>query len=148
MPAFENSVHIAKPMHVVFKYVSDFNNRTQWVPGVKSVHQSADRLGIGTMLTENASARVLWYRLDLNADVTEVVPNRRIQFKGIIGRFAFSTTYEFAFSSGGTDITDSTTIDLPLLSRLFSPLIRGGLQSRSAAALATLKQKIESGGVV
>lgn len=135
---------IDRPVNAVFRIAADPARFREWQPDVTMSYASEDRLRVGVMLTQNRRATVAGMELHLNADIIDYKPNRLIGYRGVLGRLPM--TAEIAFESDGTrtHITESLNVRTPFPYGLFSPFLRRALTRRTRAALAALKQLVES----
>lgn len=146
MPQVEHTITINRPVGEVFRLVADFRNDPQWQKDVAEVHQTEGSTRIGTMVTEKRNLRVWTWRLDLNVDVVDYQPNKLIEIKGVIGQFPVLGRYEFSFSRGTTQFTQSLDIRMGFLYGLFSPFLRGAVLRRTKTSMEALKQLLEARG--
>ena len=146
MPQVEYTITINRPVGEVFRFVADFRNDPQWQKDVVEVHQSDGSTRIGSMITETRNSRVWTWRLDLNADIVDYQPNKLIEFKGVIGQFPVLGRYEFSFSRGTTQFTQSYNIRMGFLYSLFSPFVRRAVLRRTKNSMDALKQMLEARG--
>ncbi len=146
MPQVEHTITINRPVGEVFRLVADFRNDPQWQKDVVEVHQTEGSTRIGTMVTEKRNLRVWTWRLDLNVDVVDYQPNKLIEIKGVIGQFPVLGRYEFSFSRGTTQFTQSFDIRMGFLYGVFSPFLRGAVLRRTRNSMDALKQLLEARG--
>lgn len=146
MAKIDYSIIINRPIHEVFSFISDFTNDTKWKPDVIKVWQTEGKTRVGTMVTQARRLRVLFYQLDLNADVTEYQLNKKIEVKGTIGFFPFTTTYTFEPSGLNTKITESQDINMWGIHRIFGGMMSGAMRRRADMTWNNLKKLLESGG--
>lgn len=143
MAEIKYTVTINRPVGEVYRFVSNFKNDPQWQGDVTDVHQSDGALRIGTMLTESRSSRAWTWKLDLNADVIDLKPNKLIEFKGVLGIFPVRKRYEFNFSRGTTEFTQEITVKISFIYMLFSPFIRRAIKARTQKTMNALKALME-----
>ncbi len=141
MPVIEHKVTINRPVTDIYRFVTDFANSPKWQPsGVEM--ERAGKVKIGDMIV--GKQRMMGQMQHLNADVVDMSPNQKLVFSGIMGGYAFRTTYAFNFSgSGGTEVSMTTEIRIPWFSIMFRPFILSGLNSQMQTALQNLKQFLE-----
>jgi uncharacterized protein YndB with AHSA1/START domain len=141
MPVIEHKVMINRPVTDVFRFVTDFSNSPKWQPSGVSLER-AGKVRIGDMIV--GQQRIMGRMQHVNADVVDFSPNQKLVFSGIMGGYAFRTTYTFNFSgTGGTEVAITTDIRIPWFYFLFRPFVLSGLNSQTAAALQNLKQFME-----
>jgi uncharacterized membrane protein len=144
MPHIEESIVINRPISDVFRFVSDFRNGPQWQKDITNVHQSEGKTRVGAMITETRSTRMLRWRLDLNADILGYVPNKSIEYKGVLGQFPVAGQLRFEMQGGATQITHSMNIRTGCLFSLFGPLLTGIMRRRTRRTLNALRQLLEA----
>lgn len=141
MPVIEHKVTINRPVTDIFRFVTDFANSPKWQPPSVQLERSG-KVKIGDMIV--GKQRMLGQMQHVNADVVDMSPNQKLVYSGIMGGYAFRTTYTFNFSgSGGTEVTISTEIRIPWFYFLFRPFVLGGLNNQTQTALQNLKQFLE-----
>lgn len=146
MSDVEYSVTINRPVYDVFRYATNIENAQKWQPDVKEVHRTNDNLRVGTMITQVRSTRLLRWRLDLNADITEFQSNKVVEYKGVLGVFPVVGRIKFESSGRTCTVTESLDIRMGCLYSPFSPLMRGTMSRRTKRALETLKTQMENSG--
>lgn len=144
MPDIHYSVTINRPISEVFRTAADFANADAWAPDVVRGHQGEGSLRVGSIVTQTRRTFLLWWRLDLNADVIEYQPNKTIVMKGVIGRFPATDRLTFQPSSGKTTVTEEISVRMGCLYAIYGPLLSMVLQRRTARALNSLKDHLES----
>ncbi len=147
MPEVKQSVTINRPVGEVFRTAMDFNRVTEWQPDIQESHLSEERPRVATMIMQRRSTRLMGWKLDLNADITNYVPNRMLEYKGVLGRFPVLGQLSFDSERGSTRVTEHLEIRMGFLYALFSPMMRGVMSRRSRKALEGLKNMIESKSV-
>lgn len=145
MPEIQEAITINRPVSDVFRFVADFENAPQWQPDVVEAHISGERTRIGSFFTLIRTTRLLGWKLDLNADIINYVPNRLIEYKGAVARFPVRGQYEFESGGGTTVVRETINVRMGFLYAIFSPLMRGVISGRTRRALAQLKQTLEAG---
>ncbi len=143
MAEIKHTVTINRSVGEVYRFVADFNNDPQWQKDVTGVHQSEGALRVGTMITESRSTRAWTWKLDLNADVIDLKPNKLIEFKGVLGIFPARIKYIFNFSRGTTEFTQEIKIHISFLYKIFSPFIRRAVGARTQRTMENLKALME-----
>lgn len=143
MPEVRDSININRSITHVFQLAADTQQLDQWQPDVTASHYSEKKLRVGVMLTQDRKTYALGWKLDLNADIIDYVPNRKVTYKGVMGRFPVLGTIEFESSGGSTTVTETIDIKIGLLHILFSPLIRGAVTRRTRQSLQALKALAE-----
>jgi uncharacterized membrane protein len=145
MPEIQEAITIDRPVSDVFRYIADFNNAPQWQPDVVEAHVSGERTRVGSFFTLVRTTRLLGWKLDLNADIINYVPNRLIEYKGAVARFPVRGQYEFESSGGTTVVRETVNVRMGILYAIFSPLMSSAIRGRTRRALGQLKQTLEAG---
>jgi len=142
MPLVEQKVSINRSGADVYRFMLDFGNTPHWQPNSVRL-EKAGKVKLGDMIV--GMRRMIGRMSYVNADVIDVQPNQRIIFSGIMGGYAFRTTYQFDFSgAGGTQVTISTDIRIPWFYAPLRPFILNGLKGQMTTALDNLKDYMES----
>lgn len=145
MPYIEQAITINRPLNEVFRIAGNFEKSGEIAPDVMSTHQTEERPRVGVMVTQNRSTRVLNWRLDLNADITGYVPNKIVEYKGVMGRFPVEGRIEFQSGGGTTTVVERIDMRTGCLFSIFNPLLSGAVSRRTRRAQAALKKHLESG---
>ncbi len=144
MPQIKESITIDRPVNAVFKLVAETKQLDAWQPDVTSAHYSDEKLRVGVMITQNRNSYAMGWKMDLNADIVDYVPNRLIAYKGVLGRFPSNGRIEFESSGMTTTVIELIDIRVMFLYMPFSALIRGAVAKRTRQALHKLKALAES----
>lgn len=145
MPQVSETIVVNRPISEVFRFVMDFKNAHQWIPDVQATHLSEERPRVGAFFTQIRTTYVMGWKLDLNADIINYVPNRKLEYKGALGRFPVQGELVFNGQGGTTEVSETLNIRLGLLYTIFSPLVSGVMRKRTRRMLAALKNTLESG---
>lgn len=140
------SITVNRSVSDVFRTVANFREASQWQPDVQGVHLSDDHVRTGVIVTVVRSTRLLGWKLDLNADIIDYTPNKLIEYKGVLGRFAVRGSYSFIPSAGKTQVTETLNIRMGWLYAIWGPLMRTVMAGRTRRALEGLKQYLEARG--
>jgi uncharacterized membrane protein len=143
MAEIRESITINRPITTVFQSVADTDQLDKWQPDVTQSHYSEKKLRVGVMITQDRKTYALGWKLDLNADVIDYVPNRKITYKGVLGRFPTTGTIEFESAGSATTVIETIDVKIGLLQMIFTPLIKGAISRRTRQALASLKKLTE-----
>lgn len=144
MPVVEYAVTINRPIGEVFRFVADFRNAPQWQSDVTEVHQTEGSTRVGSMVTEVRSTRLLGWKLDLNADITDFQLNKLLEYKGVLGRFPVTGTLTFEATRGATRVTHALNIRMGFLFALYSPLMAGVMRRRTQTTMDALRALMDS----
>lgn len=145
MPHIEQSITINRPVNEVFRIAGNFEKAGEVAPDVMSTHQTEERPRVGVMVTQNRSTRVFSWRLDLNADITGYIPNKIVEYKGVMGRFPVEGRIEFQSAGSTTTVIERIDIRTGCLYSVFNPLLGSAVSRRTRRAQAGLKKHLESG---
>jgi NAD(P)-dependent dehydrogenase (short-subunit alcohol dehydrogenase family) len=132
------TVAVAKPVDVVFDYLSDFTTTTEWDPGtVRTVRASGDG-GVGTEYVN--TSRFLGRTTELRYVVQEFAAPRRIRLRGENATVRADDTMTFTPLEDGTEVTYTAEFAFKGVSRYLAALLRPafrGLGDRAEAGLRT-----------
>ena len=132
-------IAVAKPIDVVFAYLSDFTTTTEWDPGtVRTVRKSGDG-GVGSEYLNTST--FLGRETRLTYVVEDLIPNQRIRLRGSNSTVVATDTMTFTRLPGGSQVTYSadfvfmgpTRIVAPLLSPAFTRLGNRAAEGMRAA---------------
>ena len=145
MPSVSETTIVNRPISEVFRFMMDFKNAENWVPDVIATHLSEERPRVGAFFTQVRATRALLWKLDLNADIINYVPNRKLEYKGALGRFPVQGEIVFVSQGGKTEVSETLEFRIGILFAVFSPMLRGAMARRTRRMLAALKEQLESG---
>lgn len=141
MPVIEHKITIDRSVAEIFRVMADFGNNPKWQPSSIRLERSG-KVKIGEMVV--GMQRIMGRMQHVNADVVDYSPNQRIAYTGIMGSYAFRTTYDFSFSgTGSSQVTIKTDIRIPWWYIMFRPFVVSGLNRQIATSLENLKQYME-----
>jgi carbon monoxide dehydrogenase subunit G len=146
MADIEHQVTIAKPISEVYTAMTDYENLQsiqRWQPDTLSLGVTAGSpLRAGSMIA--MSRRFMGSKTFVNVDVLEIQRNKRIELKGIHGRFPFSREIELSPSGRETIIHDSITLKIGWLFFWYRPFLQKALTRQTAQEWQNLKKLMES----
>ena len=143
MVNMEVSIVINRPVDEVFASLSDLEKNVKWRSGTVEAQQiSTGPIGVGT--TYRMVNSVFGRRLEGEAEVTELEPNRRFVTKTRSG-YSIEAERIFEAVEGGTRVTFVVNADLAGFFQLAEPLVAGMGKRRLESDVADLKDLIESG---
>jgi uncharacterized membrane protein len=145
MPKIIYSVTINQPIGKVFRFATDFKRIAQWQTDTKDFHCSENKPRVGIFITHTRSTRLLRWKLDLNADITDYRTNKMLEYKGALGHFHAHDLLEFSSKGRSTIITETINIRMGFLNSIFVPLMKRVMQKRTKKALNKLKELLEAG---
>lgn len=134
---------VARNIDEVFAYAADFSNSQHWDPGVESARQTTDGpIGVGTKY--ELQGHFGPGKIDMNYQITEFEPNRRVVLDG--GGNGFTSRDEMSFESvdEGTRIDYTADITLTNFLRFLGPLLDGSMRRMGERALDGLNQKLSN----
>ena len=146
MADIENQVTITRPITDVYTAITDYENlesMRRWQPDTLSLGVTAGSpLRAGSMIA--MTRRFMGSKTFVNFDVLEIQRNKRIELKGIHGRFPFRREIEINPSGRETLIRDSITLNIGWLFFWYRPFVRGALSRQTAQEWANLKKVLEA----
>ena len=146
MANVEYSVTIARPVSDVFSAATGFDKldaMRKWQPDLLSVGITAgDPLRTGTMIA--MTRRFLGSQIFVNVDVVDFQRNKRIELKGMHGRFAYRREIEFSPSGRDTVLTDRITIAAGWLFFWYRPFLYGAVRRQITQEWNLLKNQLSS----
>jgi len=145
MPVIENEFIIAQPITEVFNAVTDYEDEAtlqSWRKSVVSVGVTAGKpLRTGSMIA--MTKRFQGSQIFVNADVMELQRNKRLELKGVHGRFRFHRVIEFTPAGRETRINDQFMIDISWIFFWYAPFVRFALRRQIEEEWEALKQQLE-----
>ena len=133
-------VEVGRPPEVVFPYLAEFQNLTDWDPATVAVKSRTDGpLAVGTVYEVVSAFR--GREIDLRYVVTEYAPPRRIVLQGDSDSVTAVDEITFEPSGDGTRVTYVARFGFKnVLVRLIAPLLLGrafkSLGREAAAGMA------------
>jgi uncharacterized membrane protein len=141
MPHAQHSVTIQMPVETVFAYVLDGENCPAWRPGVVDIKRVSGN-GAGAIYRQGVKGP-MGRRIDADYTITNVEPNRVIEFETIAGPVRPRGRYEFAAVDGATRLTFSLDAELTGLRRLLMGSMVGKTMDDEVRTLERLKGALE-----
>jgi uncharacterized protein YndB with AHSA1/START domain len=139
----KHEVTINASISPVFQAVADFEHANTWQPDVVNVGLTAAKpLRTGSMVS--MTKKFMGSETFINADVTDYKPNKRIELKGIHGRFRFQREIEFTPMGGSTKIDDRFEVSMGWFWFWYKPFFMRALQNQTADEWQNLKNQLES----
>ena len=139
----KHEITIQASISQVFKAVADFENADTWQSDVVNVGLTAAKpLRTGSMVA--MTKKFMGSETFINADVTEYIPNKRIELKGVHGRFRFLREIEFTPMGGSTKINDRFAISMGWFWFWYKPFFLRALRNQIADEWQTLNAQLES----
>ncbi len=137
-------VELNRPPEVVFPYLAEFNNLTDWDPSAVEVKSRSDGpLAVGTWYEVVSAFR--GRNVDLRYEVTAYDPPRRIVLTGTSDSVGAVDEITFEPTEAGTRVTyvASFTFNNPVV-RLIAPLVlRGAFNKLGREAAQGMRDAVE-----
>jgi uncharacterized protein YndB with AHSA1/START domain len=139
-----HTVHINRPVHDVFEYLRQHENRIYWQTNL--VDHAGVRLEKGTKLTEVRN--VLGKRIEIKGEITELEEDSRLTFAGS-GPHVTHLEYHYRLrpEDGGTRLDTEVGLELPGSLGIAVPVIQRVTDREVDNAQLTLKDLLEQRGV-
>ncbi len=144
MPAFQNTVTIARPADEIFAFLADLCNIPKWNYAIeRTVQTSPGPAGAGATYRQ---IRTLHRRSEENLQITAFEPPSRLTVDGQLGPFQATTSYLLQPVAGGTRLTNAVELEpISALLRPVGPLVVPRIEKAVAGNLSTLRQLLEAG---
>lgn len=108
------TIAIRRPIDFIFSFVCSPQNDPQWMPKLGSGHKiTAGPIGPGTRFQQ--SVILLGVPTDVQWEVVEFIPNRRVFGTSIAGPITFNGGYEFEQMKGSVRVSKFGKVRLPKL---------------------------------
>ena len=117
MPQAQYAVTIARPADVVFAFLADGEQCTQWRPGVLDIRRESGD-GAGTRYSQGGKGP-MGRRIAADYVVTVFEPGRRLEFETVAGPVRPHGRYDLEPAEGGTRLTFSLDAQIGGLRGLF-----------------------------
>lgn len=138
---FENTITIRRPVGEVFGFVADFKNIPTWNYAIVQTEQSPGPTRVGTTILQRRS---IPNPGEETLEVTDFVPERRIELRGALGPFDGTMRYDFEPTKDGTRLRNVADLQGRGLLGIAAPIATGRVREAVAANLNVLKQILES----
>lgn len=135
-----HSVHIDRPVHEVFEYLKDHENRIYWQGNLTEAEH--EKLAKGTRVTEVRN--VLGRRVEIQGEITEFETDKRLTFSGkgpAVKRLEYH--YLLKPDGGGTRLETEVDLELTELFGIASGVIQKLTDREVDHAHQTLKDILE-----
>lgn len=145
MAVIDTTIKIDAVFSEVFRNVTDYENLTgmqQWQPTLTAINVTAGSpLRAGSIVSMRK--KLMGNNIFINADVVDFQRNKRVQLKGIYGRFRFSREIELATGGRETTIRDVMNIRTPWFYFWYTPFFTTALRKQIEGEWAQLKGLLE-----
>lgn len=143
MASVEYSIAIQAPVTKVFKEATDYDTMHRWQADLVSVNVTAGNpLRSGSIISMQRHFQTS--DIFVNADVIDFQRNKRLEMRGIHGRFRFTRVIEFQPGGGETIIRDQFDIKTGIIFFWYAPIMTGNLKRQIAREWGNLKDMLES----
>lgn len=145
MASLEYTIKINRTFADVFRYITDFDNlqtMQQWQPTLTAVNVTAGSpLRAGSSISMRK--QLMGSSAFINADVTDFQRNKRIELKGVYGRFRFRRIIELTTGGRETTIRDEFELRTPWFYFWYTPFFVSALKRQNADEWNRLKALLE-----
>jgi hypothetical protein len=136
-------IEIARPRAEVADYASDPDHATAWYRNIETVEWRSDRpLQVGSKLAFRA--RFLGRTLEYTYEVREHVPGERFVMSTAQGPFPMETTYTWADTPAGTEMTLRNRGEPSGFSKVAAPVMARAMERANRGDLKRLKDRLEN----
>jgi uncharacterized protein YndB with AHSA1/START domain len=137
------SIVIARPVEVVFAYISNYEHDSQWRAGIIEMTQTPlGRTQIGTKTRE--VARFFGKKRITPAEITQYEPDRKVAFAGLMAKSVpVSGSRTVERRGDQTRFLYQAKVELSGFSLLIEPLMAAILRRRFMSDLRCLKERLE-----
>ncbi len=134
----EFSQEIKAPVEKTFAFISDFQNVSKWQSGVSEFSQTPDGpTQVGTRV--NTVRTLLGQRMEITAEVLELIPNQKLAIKTISGPIQLHLVHILTPVPGGTKVD----VHLELEGGGFFKLAEGALAANMRKEFEAQTQKMK-----
>jgi uncharacterized protein YndB with AHSA1/START domain len=136
-----HSIRIDRPVHDVFEYLRDHENRIYWQGNLTEAEHA--KIEKGTRVTEVRN--VLGRRVEISGEITEFEDDKRLTFSGK-GPAVKKLEYHYVLKpdAGGTRLDTELDLELSELFGIAAPLIQRLTDRELDHAHTTLKDILEN----
>jgi coenzyme Q-binding protein COQ10 len=142
MAKLERSIIINAPVDKVFSYLTEPENRTEWLPGTTDVRNvTGHGLGQQWGYTYKIAGRYLKGKIE----VTDYITNQRYAHKST-GGVVSTWTYTFNTEAGGTKLVLEVELHetpIPVIGKLFKGMVQKRSERQADAAIINIKTRLE-----
>ena len=137
------SIVIARPVEVVFAYISNYEHDSQWRAGIIEMTQTPPcRAQIGMKMRE--VARFFGKKRVTPAEITNYEPDRKVAFAGLMANSVpVSGSRTVERRGDQTRFIYQAKVELSGFSLLIEPLMAAILRRRFMSDLRCLKERLE-----
>ena len=144
MKTVHTTRHIAAPLSLVFKTISDVRNFSKAVPNITNIEFLTERQeGPGTRFRET---RIMNGReATVELEVTELVENEHVRIVSDAGGTRWDTVFRVTPQGGNVELEMVMNAnEYKLLAKLFNPLIRGMVVKGVESDMDAVKEYCEA----
>jgi carbon monoxide dehydrogenase subunit G len=143
MIKIEHSLVINRPLEEVFDFIANPENTHLWAGAVReSKLTSEGPIGVGS--TTTVVIEFLGRRIEQNNEITEFEPNSKSSFKTTSGPMPMVTSMTLKAVEGGTEVTNSATLEGAGLFKLAEPIFARLVNRQVEMDFANVKDLLEA----
>jgi carbon monoxide dehydrogenase subunit G len=141
MARYRDVISSPRTADEAFAYMARFSNVSEWDPTVAAAQQLTDgEPALGTRF--RVVIRWLGREIELEYEITEFEPPRRLVLRAENGTSVSEDTVEVVARGRGSDVTYDARIDLKGVGRLFDPLLGLAFKRLGDNAAAGLRREL------
>lgn len=138
-----HSVHIDRPVHETWEFLTDFDNMPKWARGVERIVEvSTDPVGLGTRVTDIGLGGGMRWREEFSVEEFEPLCRLGLLWSGAYG--TARVRYTLHARDGGTTLIGHTFGEYPFPFSVAIAALSGTATSNFRAGLENIKQLVES----
>jgi len=141
MVSYATEIFIDRPPEQVFPYLIDPRHHGDWmdVGGTHAV--DSEPTAVGSKVAGQMIRGPM--RMDIEYEVSELDPNRRIVYRSTKGPMRWASTFAVEPEGTGSRVASSGSVQFQGFLRLLQPLLSGEVQSGEEKELRRLKSLLE-----
>jgi uncharacterized membrane protein len=139
-------VHINRPVEVVFKFLSNFENNPRW-QSISVEDRKISKGPVGLGITYEAITTMLGRRINSEQTIIVYVPNQLVSRKSTSGTFPFEVHLKFEPIEGGTELNAMIDGEPHGFFKLAEPLLERAIKRQFDSDLVNLKDMMEAGAI-
>ncbi|TWG99272.1 polyketide cyclase/dehydrase/lipid transport protein [Nocardioides sp. J9] len=140
MPTVERTITVARPVQLVWDYLTDFTRTEEWDPPTVSTARTSGDGGVGT--TYHNVSKMVGREVEVDYEVTRFEPHRVFELVGEANGVTVTDTITFESGQETTTVTYHSEFAPHGAAKLANPLIAGAIEVLGSRVSSSLEERL------